>query len=137
MLAIWEYAYIAGFFDGEGCIYAHPEATYLQIEIAQVDRRPLDFVQERYEGRIRLNKTNGRPIYKWMCPAKTSEKFLMDLLPFLIVKKEQAILALEFRKLRLLHNSRWNHNHEENEIIKIKRVELCTRISGLKHVGIA
>lgn len=132
MLANWEIAYIAGFFDGEGCIYAHPSANYIQIEIAQVDRRPLDFVQERYKGRIRLNKTRGHPIHKWMCPATHIEQFLKDILPYSIVKKSQIELALEFRKLGLRPNNRYGQNKEHNVPLKEQRIVLCKAISEAK-----
>lgn len=134
---MYEIPYMAGFFDGEGCIYAHPSACYIQIEVAQVDRRPLLKFQENYGGRIRLNKTKGRSIYKWLCPSGSIDRFLDEMLPFLIVKKEQAILAKEYRLLRMMHNSRHNHNKAHNEIVRAQRIDICRLITEAKHVSFA
>ena len=44
----WQWAYIAGFLDGEGCLTwpRHSRGTAPQISIAQVDRAPLDTIAE-------------------------------------------------------------------------------------------
>lgn len=127
-LALWEHPYIAGFFDGEGCIYAHHSACYIQMEIGQNDRRPLDFIQQRYGGKIRRRDNQWR----WLCPAASSERFLRDMLPYLLVKKEQAVLALQFLELRLQHNSRHQHGRDANKPMMEARIVIAKAIKEAK-----
>ena len=44
--------YIAGFFDGEGCVslYTDSEGTNHQVTVAQNDVRPLDAILEAFPG---------------------------------------------------------------------------------------
>ena len=109
--------------DGEGCIYAHPSALYIQIEIAQKIKAPLFFIADRYGGNVRKCKN----IYKWLCPSKNIEKFLIDIIPFLLVKNVQAKAALEYRGLQGSRNS--------SSINMIRRIELCKIISEDKHAS--
>ena len=67
----------------------------------------------------RANSHGRHPIYIWRCPARSRIRLLTDMLPYLIVKREAAELAL--KALRLIGN--WHQSNERSEILqKIKKL---------------
>ena len=64
-------------------------------------------------------KNSTRPGYQWTAPrGKAREPFILEILPYLILKKEQALLALEYLRLP----ATWDMN--------IKRFDLARRCSA-------
>lgn len=106
-------AYAAGFFDGEGyigiCGSASNGSLCLQIEVTQVDPRPLQFMASKFGGVVKhrvwaqyKSKRNSRPSFVWRLHAKTAINFLQQIYPYLIHKKDQADLAFQFQNIRNL-----------------------------------
>jgi hypothetical protein len=100
-----EPAYLAGFFDGEGCVRVNKTPTrntisyHLIVSIANNDKTILDSCKEIYGGDVHL-KGKG-PCLSWSLFSKASiEKFLLASLPYLVVKKDEALVALEYVRLR-------------------------------------
>lgn len=96
-------AYLAGFFDGEGCIsikLTSSNARRLEISANQVDRRPLDLLADRYGGSIRRRtvEAHRQPMWTWRLEGWSAVRALAEWLPFLTVKMEQAKLAVEFQR---------------------------------------
>jgi len=108
-------AYMAGIVDGEGCFY-----------IGKVPKKAGDgYVSEHYRGLLKIDNTNQRLI-NWIdnvfsgtasarCRTTSSKKFERDiftwnstgdrlldiceqLLPYLVIKKEQCEIMIKFRK---------------------------------------
>lgn len=103
-----EKAYIAGFFDGEGCIIVRAairknKTTYeLMISVGQNDTSVLKYIQRFFGGRIanpsyEFRKKNQTPDLRM--ESKKAADFLRTMLPYLRVKKPQAELALKFQEL--------------------------------------
>lgn len=99
-------AWAAGFFDGEGCISAPVRVRVrnrrdysLSLYVGQVDPRPLMRLRSYFGGEVvpRTSWGKGRPIFMWRVSGTTAEATLRLLLPYLMVKEEQARLALELR----------------------------------------
>ena len=97
--------YLAGFFDGEGCIcLARRTDTYLPrfmltIEVGQVDPRPLELFKSLFGGIIRRIEPSGRRkkiFHDWRIHGKEAIKCLKILLPYLVVKQEKADLVIRF-----------------------------------------
>lgn len=86
--------YLAGFFDGEGCIHAHRNLKSISVYLTQANPFILQMVADIYGGKPKQNKTTKA--YAWECPANSREKFLTDILPFVIVKRSQILLAIEW-----------------------------------------
>lgn len=86
-------AYLAGFFDGDGCIEVKGNSAHCH-SVSQKYKPILEVFQRLYDGSICHKQ--GR-IYTWHVTTKGPE-FLKDILPFLILKKEQAELALSMNK---------------------------------------
>ena len=96
--------YLAGFFDGEGSI-SFERRGVLRICVGQINPVPLRLFKQRYGGqltRIRRKNPKHRDIYLWMVAAKQCVQVLQDLLPYLRVKRRQALLGLSWQK-RMLH----------------------------------
>lgn len=101
-----EFAYAAGFFDGEGSIDIRFSITsrgakkyerfHLRVCVVQIDRRPLDWLCERWGGSVSKRKNGG--LHTWVLSTASAAKFLSDVLPFLIVKRDEAQIAMEFQR---------------------------------------
>ena len=104
-------AYIAGLVDGEGSICIHRDASNkkryvkynLLVNVSNTDPRPLRLIQGLFGGSFFLtNRTVSRegklPCWGINVSGPKAENLLRKILPYLIIKKEQAVLALEFRK---------------------------------------
>jgi hypothetical protein len=99
-------AYAAGLFDGEGSINIKTPGTSsrttgfsLVIQVTQTNLAPLLWLQERWGGSVSPIKRR-KPTWAWNAGSRLAEKFLLDVLAFLIVKREQAMIAVEFQARR-------------------------------------
>jgi hypothetical protein len=98
--------YCAGFMDGEGhiriCQHSKRVRYMLQISAVQATPQPLDFFVDLFGGTVskRFTIYRGKPkaMFTWQCSSKAAEEALEMMLPYLVVKKDEALLALEFRK---------------------------------------
>jgi hypothetical protein len=104
-----ELAYFAGFFDGEGCVGINPVSKAggvsryycLYATARQIDTTPLQMLKEAFGGCIQgphNASATKRGTYSWRVQAAQAEQFLVAVLPYLVVKRAQAELALEFRR---------------------------------------
>lgn len=103
--------YLAGLFDGEGCINIYkrrrerarggyeliPQAIVCLTKGSEI----LHELKSRYGGdlSIRQRQANWSPVTYWNLRHKGLKKFLNDILPYLIIKKQQAMLALEYSSI--------------------------------------
>jgi hypothetical protein len=100
-----EKAYLAGFFDGEGCISivarmdkkkAKTPSYQVDVVIGQRDIRTLhDLQQMTGIGKVYEN-AGGRGCASWRITHIQTRDFLSVLLPYLRNKKQEAVLAIEF-----------------------------------------
>ena len=93
-------SYAAGLVDGEGSIGAYKlQAGYqLVIRIRMVDVEPLELLKKHFGGVLYpAGKTKtGRQTWHWQMTGTECQWILQILLPFLVCKKYQAQLALDF-----------------------------------------
>jgi hypothetical protein len=87
--------YLAGFFDGEGCITKGGDST-ISIRVTQLaeHREPLDEFKKRYKGNISNTGNKNRPCLRWALNGTKAIKFLKDIFPLCVVKKRHIQLAL-------------------------------------------
>lgn len=102
--------YIAGFFDGEGCVsssayfkegkYEKEPRVYLKISVTQKDPRVLYKIKEKYGGTVRIHSwKDGRMLYSWNLTGKMKMlNFLTDIVKYSVQKREQIELAILFTK---------------------------------------
>ena len=96
--------YLAGIVDGEGCINIvkyHKDNRYryrLQLRVINTNKELIDWIKERWGGYIySKQKPKLRTVYEWYVSDEAAEHLLCDLLNYLIVKRQQANIALDFR----------------------------------------
>lgn len=117
--------YLGGIIDGEGCIsimFAHggshkTPTTALAISVYQADKRLTDWLVFHYGGKVYESKMKNstRAGYIWYAPTgKAREKFLLLLIPHLLLKKEQAMLALEYVRL----SRSWENRKQRLELAR-------------------
>jgi hypothetical protein len=106
------FAYLAGFYDGEGSLTVNgrmrtngrihrSRVPYVCIKMSHNKKEPLEKFVEAIGGKVyesfkvtKRDKTAGRYLYHYRAALNESRVILECLLPYLIVKKEQAELAL-------------------------------------------
>jgi hypothetical protein len=103
-------AWAAGFMDGDGFITiqhrtSKVNSTYLRIGACQANISPLNELKTLFGGTIRIknsgpNKENykRKEQYIWTLSTTQAAEAIKQLLPFLIHKREVALLALEFQE---------------------------------------
>jgi hypothetical protein len=136
--------YTAAMIDGEGCISiasyiqrvhkAGKEYRYcntqLAISIFQTDERLMKWLQHHYGGTYtpRKPEVGKRQGWSWVpAKGKNLELFLLKMLPYLLLKREQALLALEYVRLGKGKPGPNNGNAD----LQKKRQDLATRCSQL------
>lgn len=93
-------AYLAGFFDGEGSIgiYLTNKKYHSYTMVARiVQKNPLPLKQFPSTGKIYLRKDG---VYMWQIYSEPAAEFLELILPFLLLKRDKAIQAIEFQKTK-------------------------------------
>jgi hypothetical protein len=104
-------AYMAGFFDGEGSVIAgrsmrgnHKSPTVF-VKIGNTDIRPIQFFHKYFNVTIKKQSigSNGRTkVFYFVAVGEAKSRiFLEKVFSFLVVKKRQAKLALEFYNKKL------------------------------------
>lgn len=146
-----ELAYAAGFFDGEGSIgIAFTKNTNgkryhrLMISIVQTDPRPLLWIKARFGGYMGTGKMHnlGRKLaYTWQSNSQVAEDFLRTIRPYLIVKAEQADIALAFRETKrntragMVHGRKGQSKDPVTPALEAEREVLRNRLMVLTRRG--
>lgn len=109
-----DYAYLAGMIDADGCIRINrvtktPKgcsrpATYYsaEVSIAGTRRQPHDFASQVFGGSVRSYQPKNpahRLLYSWKVNGPKASSALASLLPYLRVKRMQALLAIELQSV--------------------------------------
>jgi hypothetical protein len=69
------------------------------VQVSNTNAEPLHLYVERFGGRVSERPHRGKgwkPVYCWRIEREAAAEFLRTVLPWLIVKRPQAELALEF-----------------------------------------
>ena len=108
-----EKAYIAGIFDGEGCIGLSQRRDYkagylpywISIQVVNTDFSILEYLKEKLGCGIHLNgKENKEKNHKerraWTSTTYKADIILKAVQPYIRIKKKQVELAIKFHKER-------------------------------------
>lgn len=103
------WSYIAGLFDGEGTFTIskarrkdYPDYSFEEIYITNSNKEIMNWLVENLGGSIRITRYGNKKwknVYKWFLPAKMRVDFIKNIIPFVIIKKKQALLLLDFISL--------------------------------------
>ena len=130
-------SWAAGIIDGEGCIRlvrrsssTCKEQYCLFVKVNNTEIRMLEELRKLFGGRIYLRKpgsTTRHQSWDWQIWTLAAERMIKDILPFLVVKKDQAETAL---LARTYMKKRRGKNNEDN--LASQRV-LSKRLSDQKY----
>lgn len=116
-------AWLAGVFDGEGCINSRSKAPLIRLEIVGQSRELLQAVASVMDAKIKprsRHKLERRTTYVVTVNRQAQvRRLLVAMLPYLIEKRAQAELAIL----------------ATGGLDKERRMELCHAISELKRLG--
>jgi hypothetical protein len=103
-------SYVAGLFDGEGYVrinrWEKPNSTHIRYNLVvgiNMTYRPIiemfgaEFGGGLHSNRYDLRSANQRCGFCWVVASRLAAAFLRKIQPFVIVKKDQVDLALEFQ----------------------------------------
>lgn len=136
-LPLADLAWAAGFFDGEGCIgiYNRGGNSYCRnVTVVNTDIRPLVKFRDMFGGSInskRQHYNRGqyvcRGISELYIHVSQAEKMFRAILPYMVIKREQAELYLEFGRYLRPHNK-----GKSNPVYDIKKAEIADLIKWHK-----
>ena len=104
-------AYLAGLIDGEGMIAIEkvrpaPHVKngnpryFMKVDIQMSDRPPIEHIARLFDRNIMIKKITGnmrKQAYRLSWQAKIAADLLTQILPYLVLKHPQALVALEFQ----------------------------------------
>lgn len=140
--------YVAGLFDGEGWVRAddskktqkgHTRRSYqMVVGIAMTERPLIEMLHAKFGGNFSVRKhpsPTHRPCFSWTAASNIALAFLRQVEPHLIVKKEQARLAILLQEHVLANKHIMNGYGKTAEMrapLYAYRAELADQIKALK-----
>lgn len=127
-----EKAWLAGFFDGEGCIhpisYKKKGPTGIRITLGQKFPNVLYYIKGLLKfGQVNLR--NNRRTHSFQVANKTQcQRFIEIILPYSIVKRKQLEIGLQY--IKLIGSVGYPATKENH----IRRIELAKELKRLKRV---
>jgi hypothetical protein len=140
-----DYARLAAFIDGEGCILVYDRkaspkdidkhwkrTTQLLVCVRNTDPRLPMWCREKFGGSIGRSypEPPRRNSFLWRLPYQKAGKVLQACLPFFLLKREQAIVAIAIQET--MNKKYGRRGVPEN--IRAKRDALMAELKRLKHV---
>jgi intein/homing endonuclease len=95
-----EKAWLAGLFDGEGCVWCRwPKRTNVIVEIKMTHKATIQRVNKLCRGRfaignLSLGSLGKKDQWRWSLDTNGARYFLKLVGPYLVTKKREAIIAL-------------------------------------------
>lgn len=89
--------WLAGFFDGEGCVHAwvsKESRAYAGIVLSQNDVNILALIMTKFGGIGSLQNQKHNGAYEWRCNGRTALPFLQCIRPHVVIKRRQVELAI-------------------------------------------
>jgi len=115
-------AYLAGIIDGEGCISVSENPRNgrkyyrLILDVTNTNDILMQWLEDTFGGIVRTNYAraeNRSNLHGWTVSGKQCQELLAMVLPYLIIKKAQAELALAMNISDYGGSCRWSYTEEE------------------------
>lgn len=131
-------AMMAAYIDGEGCIattiasttkWKNPSLS-IELSVHNTDPRLMDWCQKRFGGRIYKtvhSRKDWMDSYGWKVSCKQAKEVLEQCLPYFIIKREQAELAIALESTK----ARWGRSGAPDHVHR-QRWEIRNQLSLLK-----
>lgn len=99
-----ELAYTAGVIDGEGCITVSMSRSFrVRLQVTNTNTGLIDWLAERFGGHVKTRKRMGKPNWKtsydWTVSTVAARDILVQVMPYLVIKRRQAEIAIEMASL--------------------------------------
>lgn len=140
--------YLAGFFDGEGCILFHylKSSKFIrpEVEISQTRLPILQEFKSRFGGSIigpMHNYPRCKPYWRWIALSNKCVDFLQVITKYLTIKKPQAKIILQYHKWKIKNRHLYRLNKNGNGRVRtektMKKLEVWrSRIQKLSKRGV-
>lgn len=95
--------YFAGLFDGEGCVHISNQHYSLSVIITMCHKPTIELLNSSFPGCMRMRKPKNnrtRIAWCWSVQSDKALKFLKQIEPYVITKKEEVLLAIEAQEKR-------------------------------------
>ena len=91
------YAYLAGILDGEGCITCAYQTTRKSVKIRVGQKVPSlgEWLVANFGGNLYQRETDYGPMWYWQCSEKIAKRVLPLAVPYMIVKRQHARVAIK------------------------------------------
>ncbi len=108
MTTVFDRAYAAGFFDGDGSVGVSSRenlrwAPRSHAQVSQKSVDPLIWLRDRWEGSLFWNSSSQ--IWCWKVVGPKASRFFSDTAPYLIIKEVKAALAVQMQN-RMNHRGK-------------------------------
>lgn len=142
-----EKAYLAGIIDGEGSIGVCQQkrgtrSAYVRLLVTGTDKNLLEWLMKNFDGNFYWKpkeNENWKPEFIWRVSGKKAIIIIKEVLPFLVIKKKQASVALAIERIRgnsktisLGYRKGWSYVPNTLRIIAL----LHSRMKALNRRGI-
>lgn len=129
-------SYIAGFFDGEGCVnFGRRGSWTFMVTVGNTRRDILEWIQTFYGGHIEkvgARHPRQKDFFILHFHGLRADRFLSDIYPYVRLKKHQVEVGMEIRSLFLPGFNRWLKVPQAN--IQ-RRYELMAELKALNRKG--
>ena len=105
-----KYIYMAGIVDGEGSISIrreNPKGNYVYyrvtLRVTNTNKELIDWLQKTFNGTVHKRKnwkSCWKPCFEWKVYDSIAITIIKRILPYLIVKLQQASLAIHFQRAK-------------------------------------
>lgn len=147
-LSAGETGYVAGLIDGEGCIYAQLQKSTraitptarVRLTITNSDTALMDWLESKIGGRVyALSQKDGwKRRYNWDASATIIRELLPATMPFLVLKRRRAEIALELLATRTPFGSGPGRvTFQTPPEVLSQRVALIAELRALNQRGVA
>lgn len=142
-MAKTDLAYMAGLFDGEGCvsIAKHSSNRYYNIAcyLIMANEYLPQLFQFRFGGRVSRkynhpNKPEWRPYWRWAISSQQAYRFLKTIYPYLILKKPQAEVAFKFIEEHTYQTGRHKLTEEQIALKEVDAMLMSSLNRGKKYI---
>lgn len=127
-------AWLAGFFDGEGCIYlGNKKATAFEVSVSNTNRQVIEGIFERvkvgYLMEITFKNNDWNTKYTWRVRRFEDCNYVLNIMvPYLVIKKDKALEGI--RRYNAAVESKRNLDLRNATIIEMAK-------AGMRQVDIA
>ena len=114
-----KYAYMAGFVDADGSISISTVSSTKQyvpkLTVCNCNKTVVEMFEREFGGKVRervwQKHVNWRPNFEWTLTARKGRNAVLKLLPYLRIKRDQALLVVKLQGLKDTFNGamrRWD-----------------------------